>query len=129
MRDPSGADCGTVFKPNLEKYPNYIDEKFGGRVESFKPGQLADGPLPAPVEPRPAGPPVANAPTPPKPPVEAPAPKPAPGIGEGGVRTPGLPFGGGTPWDAPATGPPPVHPPHDHHHPPVLGELPDDHGG
>ncbi|SON59203.1 hypothetical protein MSIMFI_00685 [Mycobacterium simulans] len=133
VRDPRGADCGTVFKPNLKKDPNYVRDKFGGSVESFKPGQLVDNPLPAPAEPRPAGPPAARAPAPPNPPVgapvEAPAPKPAPGITQGGARMPVLPFGGGTPWDSPATGPHPVHPPHDHHHPPVLGELPDDHEG
>ena len=41
---------------------------------------------------------------------------------------PGLPFGGGMPWDAPATGPDVIHPhkPGQHHRMPLLGELPDD---
>jgi hypothetical protein len=135
VRDTSGAggDCGTVFKPNLGKYPNYINDKFGGGVESFKPGQLADAPLPAPpAEPRPASPPAAGEPGSPKPPVAPPVEtqpvRPAPRVGEGGGSMPRLPFGGGLPWDAPATGPHPIHPhkPGQYHRLPLLGELPDD---
>lgn len=111
VRDPKGADCGTVFKPNLSKYPNYVAKKFGGSVEALLPEQLADGPL--------SGEPV-------RPPVGAAPARPAPGAGKGGM--PGLPFGGGLPWDAPATGPHPIHPhkPGQHHRMPLLGELPDD---
>jgi hypothetical protein len=133
IRDPNPrSDGGTVFKPDLETDPNYVCKKFGGSVESFKPGQLADEPLPAPAEPRPALPPAAGEPAPPKPPVgppvEAQPVKPSPRIGEGGGPMPGLPFGGGLPWDAPATGPHVIHPhkPGQHHRMPLLGELPDD---
>jgi hypothetical protein len=132
IRDTSGVggDCGTAFKPDLGKYPNYFKDKFGASVGSFKPGQLADGPLPAPAGPQPPPPPAAREPAPLKSPVNAPvetAPvKPSPGIGEGGG--PGLPFGGGLPADAPATGPHAIHPhkPGQHHRMPLLGELPDD---
>jgi hypothetical protein len=54
VRDPRGADCDTVFKPNLQQDPNYVRDKFGWHEPSFKRGQLADGHLPGPVEPRPA---------------------------------------------------------------------------
>ncbi len=133
IRDPNGPDCGTVFKPDLQTDPDYVRKKFGGGVESFKPGQLADTPLPAPAEPRPAPPPAAREPAPPKPPVgppvETPPVKPSPGIGKGAGPMPELPFGGGIPWDAPATGPHVIHPhkPGQHHRMPLLGELPDDH--
>jgi hypothetical protein len=123
------SDGGTVFKPNLQKYPNYINTKFGGNVGSFKPGQLADVPSPVPAEPRPTPTPPAGEPAPPRPPVEAGPPvKPSPGIGEGGGPMPGLPVSGGQPWDSPATGPRVVHPhpPGQHHRMPLLGELPDD---
>ena len=51
VRDPGGADAGTVFKPDLKKDPGYIGKKFGGSVGSFRPGDLNDKPLPAPAEP------------------------------------------------------------------------------
>jgi hypothetical protein len=127
IRDPNGADCGTIFKP--DQGPDYLRRKSDGSVGSFKPGQLADGPFPAPAEPRPAPPPAPGERVSPKPPVEAPPlAKPAPGIGEGGGPMPRLPFGGGLPWDAPATGPHVIHPhkPGEHHRMPLLGELPDD---
>jgi hypothetical protein len=132
VRDPRGADCGTVFKPNLQEDPNYVRDKFGWREPSFKPGQLADGPPPGPVEPRPARSPGAGEPLPPKapvgPPIDAQPVKPAPSAGKGGGSMPGLPFGGGLPADSPATGPHVIHPqkPGQHHPMPLLGELPDD---
>jgi hypothetical protein len=132
VRDPRGADCGTVFKPDLEEDPNYVRDKFGWHEPSFSPGQLADVPRPAPFEPRAAPPPTAGEPLPPKPPVEAAPPvKPSPGGGEGGGPMPRLPLGGGLPWDAPATGPHVIHPhePGQHHRMPLLGELPDDYDG
>jgi hypothetical protein len=121
VRDPRGADCGTVFKPDLQDDPNYVSDKFGWREPSLKPRQLADGP--SPVEPRPALAPGAEPPV--GPPAEAAPVK--PGVGKGGGM-PGLPFGGGMPWDSPATGPHPIHPhkPGQHHRMPLLGELPDD---
>ena len=130
IRDPNGADCGTVFKP--DQGPDYLRRKLGGTVGSFKPGQIVDGPLPAPVEPRPGPPPAAGEPAPAKPPVGPPVEpqpvKPSPRIGEGGGPMPELPFGGGLPADAPATGPHVIHPhkPGQHHRMPLLGELPDD---
>ena len=57
VRDPGAADDGTVFKPDLVKDPNYVNNKFGGSVPSFKPGELGDGPLPPPAEPEPPKPP------------------------------------------------------------------------
>jgi hypothetical protein len=130
IRDPNGVDCGTVFKP--DQGPDYLRRKLGGSVGSFEPGQLADGPLPAHAETRPAPPPVAREPASPKPPVGAPAEppaKPSPGIGGGGGGMPGPLVGGGLPPDAPATGPHVIHPhkPGQHHQMPLLGELPDDH--
>jgi hypothetical protein len=93
VRDPNAADAGTVFKPDLQDKPNFVDKKFGWNEPSFKPGQLADGPRPAPVEP-PAGPPS---------PVEGPPAEPRPA---------GSP---GRPEPAPAhvapVKPPPVEPP------------------
>jgi hypothetical protein len=116
VRDPNGADAGTVFKPNLQKYPDYIDRKFGGSVKSFRPGQLTDGPLPSlteppvgptrplegpPAEPRPAGPsprpePVPAHVAPVKPPgVAPPAIRPGPSImgGGGAIGLPGPAIG------------------------------------
>jgi hypothetical protein len=130
VRDPRGADCGTVFKPKVQEDRDYVRDKFGWYEPSFKPGQLADEPLPARAEPRP-GLPAAGEPVPSKPPnsppVDATPLKPAPG-GEGDAPMPRLPSGGGLPWDAPATGPHLVHPhqPGQHHRMPLLGELPDD---
>lgn len=130
IRDPAGADCGTVFKPNLTRDPEIVNNKFGWNEPSFKPDQLADRPHPlaVPAEPRPAPVP-AEAPAP-RSPVEPPGEplKPGPGVGKGGGGMPGLLFGGGIPWDSPATGPHPVHPHHpgQHHRMPLLGELPDD---
>jgi hypothetical protein len=136
IRDTSGVgrDCGTVFKPNLKKDPEIVNNKFGWNEPSFKPGQLVDEPLPAPAEPRTAPPPASQpalAKPPLSPPIEAPPVKPAPGIGEGGGSVPGLPFGGGLPWDAPATGPHVIHPhkPGEHYRMPLFGELPDDYDG
>ncbi|SOJ56902.1 hypothetical protein MSIMFB_04379 [Mycobacterium simulans] len=132
VRDPRGADCGTVFKPDLAKDPNYVSRKFGWNEPSFKPDQLTDGPLPAAAEPRPVPSRVGGEPVQAEPPVgapvEAPPGKPALGIGEGGGPMPRMPLGTGTPWDAPSTGPHPVHPhkPGQHHRLPLLGELPDD---
>jgi len=124
VRDPNGADCGTVFKPDRQEKPNYVDGKFGGTVKSFQPSQLADEPIPAPAGPR-LGPPAVREPVPPDAPVEVlPPGRLSPGISEGGQPMPRLPFGIGTPWDAPATGPHPIHIPHQHHTP-LLGEPPD----
>jgi hypothetical protein len=130
VRDRRGGDCGTVFKPKVQDDPDYVRDKFGWHEPSFKPGQLADEPLPERVEPRP-GSPAAREPVPSKtpisPPVDVTPVKPAPG-GEGDVPMPRLPSGGGLPWDAPATGPHVVHPhqPGQHHRMPLIGELPDD---
>jgi hypothetical protein len=130
IRDRSGVggDCGTVFKPDLQARPNYVDQKFGGSVGSFKPGQLADEPLSTPPGSRPAPPPaVGGEPAPAKPPsgppVEAPPVKPSPGVAEGGGGMPGLPFGGG-----PSIEPHVIHPHKQgqHHGMPLFGELPDD---
>jgi hypothetical protein len=131
IRDPNGADCGTVFKPNDPANYTRTGGKMATEVTSIPPGQLADGPLPAPAEPRPAPPQGAGEPAPPKPPVEPPPVKPSPGSGKGGGPMPGLPFGGGLPWDSPATGPHVIHPhePGQHHRMPLLGELPDDYDG
>jgi hypothetical protein len=135
IRDPQGSDCGTVFKPNLTKDPEVVNNKFGWHEPSFKPGQLVDQPPAAPAEPRLAPPPAAGelapAKSPVSPPVEAPPVKSSPGTGEGGGGTPGLRFGGGLPWDAPGTGPHVVNPhkPGQHHRAPLLGELPDDYDG
>lgn len=100
VRDPGAADAGTVFRPNLEKDPNYVQDKLAGSVESFKPGQLADEPLPSPAEP-PGNPGRPAEPCPPEPPVEpAPVEPPAPrprlpeGFGgglPGGIQLPGHP--------------------------------------
>lgn len=104
VRDPNAADAGTVFKPNLQRDPNYVNDKFGWHEPSFQPGQLADGPLPAPaeppggrprpiegpVEPRPAGPPA-----PPEPaPVHAAPVRPAP-VGPPAIRPGPAVVGGG----------------------------------
>ena len=133
VRDPRGADCGTVFKPNLREKPDFLGKKFGWYEPSFKSSQLGDGPLPAPpAQPRPVAPPAPTGPVSAKPPVgppvEAPPVKPSPGIGDGGGPMSGLPFGGGIPGDSPATGPHVIHPhkPGQHHRMPLLGELPDD---
>lgn len=116
VRDPNAADAGTVFKPDLKKYPNYINEKFGGSANSLRAGQLADGPLSSsaepppsptrpveapPTEPLPAGP--ASRPQPPpehvapvKPPtVEPPAIRPGPSVvgGGGAIGLPGPAIG------------------------------------
>jgi len=82
VRDSGAADAGTVFKPNLEEKPDYVHNKFGSGVESFEPGKLNDGPLPAPAEPpvglpqqaelRPSEPPVNHSPVKPA----APCPEP-----------------------------------------------------
>jgi hypothetical protein len=131
IRDPTGAtrgsDGGTVFKPGpgrdyiFGNPDKEIAPKIKERVDSFPPGRLEDVP-------RPAGPPAAE-PGPPKPPVRAPvegAPRagPPPGSAEGGGAMPRLPFGIGTPWDSPATGPHVIHTPDEPRHPPLLGEIP-----
>jgi hypothetical protein len=130
IRDPNAADCGTVFKPNDPANYTRTGGKIATEVPSVPPGRLADGPLPALVEPR-AVPPGAVEAVPPKSPVEAPPVKPSPGTGKGGGPMPGLPLRGGLPWDAPATGPHVIHPhePGQHHRMPLLGELPDDYDG
>jgi hypothetical protein len=115
IRDPNGLDCGTVFKPK-----NGIQYVLGNGVKkpkivvrepSIPPGQLSDGPLPAP---RPA-PAESAPPAAPRPPVQAqPAPKPAlPSIKEG----PMLPGGAGTPIGPTLAPPPHWHGPH------VLGDA------
>ncbi|OBG25189.1 hypothetical protein [Mycobacterium sp. 852002-51057_SCH5723018] len=130
IRDTSGVggDCGTVFKPDLQARPNYVDQKFGGSVGSFEHRQLADEPLPTPSGSRPAPPPAAGgepAPTKPPagPPVETPPVKPLPVVGEGGGGMPGLPFGGGLSIEPHVIHP---HKPGQHHGMPLFGELPDD---
>jgi hypothetical protein len=116
VRDPGAADAGTVFKPNLQEKPNFVDKKFGWNEPSFKPGQLADGPPPAgaepptgpprpvesPVGPRPVGPPARPEPAPvhaepvrPAP-VEPPSIRPGPAFGGGvggGIGLPGTALG------------------------------------
>lgn len=94
IRDPGASDDGTVFRP---KSPSYVDGKFGGWVRSFKPGELADGPLtpgapvePAPVEPAPPAaprPPVEPAPVEPLPvePVPVEPPPSTGGFGRGSI--------------------------------------------
>lgn len=127
VRDPRGADCGTVFKPDLAEDPNYLRDKFGWREPSFKPGQLADLPNAAPGMPGSAPLPAPRDLAPPKPsapaPVEAPAVRPSPGATEGGGGMPGLLFGGG-----PSIEPHVIHPHKQgqHHGMPLFGELPDD---
>jgi hypothetical protein len=99
IRDPGAADDGTVFKP---KSPSYVDGKFGGWVRSFKPGDLADAPLPpgVPVElvppaaPKPA--PVEPAPVEPVP-VEPVPREPPPSTGGFGRGSTGLGPEGGVP--------------------------------
>ncbi|MFZ0902354.1 MAG: hypothetical protein WAN71_00405 [Mycobacterium sp.] len=112
VRDPGGADAGTVFKPDLQRDPNFVSDKFGWNEPSFKEGQLADGPRPAPAEsprpvegpvkPRPAVPPAPPEPAPVHPPpvrpvpVEPPALRPGPsvgGFGGGGIGLPGPALG------------------------------------
>lgn len=117
VRDPGGADAGTVFKPDLKKDPGYIGKKFGGSVGSFKPGDLTDRPLPAPAEPpvrttepvegapaqpRPAAPPARPEPAPPhaappvrSAPIEPPAIRPGPSAvgGGGAIGLPGTALG------------------------------------
>jgi hypothetical protein len=117
VRDPSGADAGTVFKPDLKKDPGYVGKKFGGNVRSFNPGDLTDKPLPAPAEPpvrptepvdgtpaqpRPDAPPVRPEPASPhaappaRPaPVEPPALRPGPSAvgGGGAIGLPGIALG------------------------------------
>jgi hypothetical protein len=117
IRDPTGADCGTVFKPR--DGINYVlggsDErpKIVTREPSIPTGQLADSPLPKPVEP-PHTAPAAPAPSAPRSPVEVqPAPKPqAPSVKEG----PMLPGGPATPFGPTIAPPPHWHGPH------VLGD-------
>jgi hypothetical protein len=117
VRDPNAADAGTVFKPDLQKYPDYVSDKFRWNEPSFTTGQLADGPRPAPAQPsagpprpvespvaprppgpppRPEPPPVREAPIRPAP-VEPPAIRPGPsfggGIGGGGIGLPGPALG------------------------------------
>jgi hypothetical protein len=121
IRDPSGADCGTVFKPR--DGINYVlgggDErpKIVTREPSIPPGQLADEPRTVPVEPpRPA--PVPPGPAPPAPPRPPPPVPPRQG--------PMLPGGPGTGLEPPLIRP---HTPHPHM--PILGDAdpdPWDHG-
>ncbi|WAJ43694.1 hypothetical protein OK015_21260 [Mycobacterium sp. Aquia_216] len=115
IRDPGGLDCGTVFKP--QDGIGYVlgDEnnrpKIVAREPSIPPGQLSDGPLPAP-KPAPAE---STPPAAPRPPVEAqPVPKStAPSIKEG----PMLPGGPGAPIGPTLAPPPHWHGPH------VLGDA------
>ncbi|ULP40977.1 hypothetical protein [Mycobacterium lentiflavum] len=115
IRDPGGPDCGTVFKPHDGIGYVLGDEnnrpKIVAREPSIPPGQLSDGPLPAP---RPA-PTESAPPAAPRPPVPAqPAPKPAaPPIKEG----PMLPGGPGAPFGPTLAPPPHWHGPH------VLGDA------
>jgi hypothetical protein len=109
IRDPGGLDCGTVFKPdNGIGYVLGDDAnrpKIVAREPSIPPGQLSDGPLPAPRPP----------PAKPAPPVQVePAPKLAlPSIKEGPTVAggPGAPFG------------PTLAPPPHWHGPHVLGDT------
>lgn len=119
IRDPSGADCGTVFKP--DKGAQYVlgdgnrPGKIAMREPFIPPGQLSDGPLPAPVEaPRPA-PAEPVPPGGPRPPVQTqPAPKPpSPSVKEG----PMLPGGPAAPIGPTLAPPPHWHGPH------VLGDT------
>lgn len=117
IRDPNGLDCGTVFKP--KKGAQYVlgdgikEPKIVVREPSIPPGQLADGPLPRPVE-TPRAAPAEPAPTTPRSPVEVqPAPKPqAPSVKQGPMIAggPGAPFG------------PTLAPPPHWHGPHVLGD-------
>ncbi|OBK43306.1 hypothetical protein [Mycobacterium kubicae] len=106
IRDPKALDAGTVYRPRVPNIPKYVAGKAPNRVDSIPPGELQDAPArpPSPAQPRPIEPPVRPAPP--------------------ALRTPGA-FGGGP--VPPEAVPHPVHPPHSHHGPPVLGrdELPD----
>jgi hypothetical protein len=121
IRDPRGLDCGTVFKPDDGiKYVLGDDNrnpKIAARAPSIPPGQLADGTLPAPVEP-PRAAPAEPAPSAPRSPVEVhPAPKPqAPSIKEGPAVAggPAAPFG------------PTLAPPPHWHGPHILGDAGED---
>jgi hypothetical protein len=112
VRDPNALDCGTVFKPDLKTYPNYVNEKFGSHEPSHQRGQLSDRPVPAPAEPpanptrqvespagpRTTGPPRPEPTGPAKPaPVRPPAIRPRPafggGFGGGGIGLPGPALG------------------------------------
>ncbi|OBJ51302.1 hypothetical protein [Mycobacterium sp. 1423905.2] len=106
IRDPKALDAGTVYKPKVPNIPAYVAGKAPTTVASIPPEELQDATI---------RPPIAAAPQPVEPPGR-PAP-PAP-------RMPGA-FGGGP--VPPEAVPHPVHPPHSHHGPPVLGkdELPD----
>jgi hypothetical protein len=117
IRDPTGPDCGTVFKPHDgAKYVlggEEVRPKIVTREPSIPPGQLADGPLPAPAgTPRTA--PTEAAPPAPRSPVEVqPAPKPpAPS-----VKGPTLAGGPGAPFGPTLAPPPHWHGPH------VLGDA------
>jgi hypothetical protein len=107
IRNPKALDMGTVYKPTPSDLQRYLGDKVPTRVTSIPRGELEDRfPHQAiAVEPRPLEPPGRPAP--------APAGKPS-GI-TGGAPVP------------PESSPHPVHPPHSHHGPPVLGkdELPD----
>ena len=104
IRDPNSLDAGTVFKP--DKGQLYVDRKVPTRVTSIPRGELQDvfGRPAGPVEPR-----------------QAPPARPAPAPID---RLPARIGGGPVP---PESVPHPVHPPHSHHGPPVIGrdELPD----
>jgi hypothetical protein len=112
IRDPSGPDCGTVFKP--KDGIGYVlgdganRPKIVTREPSIPPGQLSDGPLPA----------ARPAPVKPAPPVEVgPAPKPTlPSPKEG----PTIAGGPGTPFGPTLAPPPHWHGPH------VLGDAGED---
>jgi hypothetical protein len=110
IRDPKALDMGTVFKPDrpsLANLQSYLGRKIPTRVTSIPRGDLLDRfPRSAiPGEPRSLEPPGRSAPAP--------------------AETPPLIRGGGP--VPPESTMHPVHPPHSHHGPPVLGkdELPD----
>ncbi|WP_142245682.1 hypothetical protein [Mycobacterium sp. IS-836] len=118
IRDPKGADCGTVFKP--DKGAQYVlgdgntPGKIATREPSIPPGQLSDGPISAPSQ-QPRTAPAEPAPSAPHSPVEVhPAPKPqAPSVKEGPMIAggPGEPLG------------PTLAPPPHWHGPHVLGDT------
>lgn len=72
IRDVKSLDAGTVYKPTIKDMTTYLAKKVPTRVWSLPPSAFADGPLgpvarqasDAPVEPKPADPPVRVTPPP-----------------------------------------------------------------
>lgn len=131
IRDPKALDAGTVYKPDVPDLEAYLGKKIPTRIPSLPSGELEDitpGHTSIPAEPRPAPTGGENATL--RPPAQAPSQAPPPRTGGGPRGMPGLPYGIGTPWDSPATGPHPIHIPHTKDHgPPVLGEIPEEFEG